>query len=85
MSLTSDAATLEKAVQAVYLSIEEDIQAGSAMYGRRRGKGDRRSAESDNEDDFPPTERDVKEDRETRTAEIIEKVESVICEVFYDR
>jgi len=79
---------MENAFQILYSSIEDDIHAGSSMYKRWRGKDDKRSAESDNEDDGPVEngkENGKEKDSETRIREIVEKVESVVCGVFYDR
>ncbi|KIJ55233.1 hypothetical protein M422DRAFT_63368 [Sphaerobolus stellatus SS14] len=85
VTLTSDTASLEDAFQALYDSIDEDMHAGSPILGRHREKSDKRSAESDIEDD-PPIEKDGKEkDKELHVKEIIENVEGTICRIFYDR
>ncbi|KAF8511834.1 hypothetical protein BU17DRAFT_54371 [Hysterangium stoloniferum] len=90
ISFNSDPSVLADAFQALYASIEGDLHAGSPLFGRWQDRDETRSqteSEVDEDPTIPPVkEEKVKEtDKQTRIKEILERVETVVCEIFYDR
>ncbi|KAF8584031.1 hypothetical protein K439DRAFT_1653309 [Ramaria rubella] len=100
ISLSSDPSALSEAFQSFYAVIEEDLRAGplgSTLLGRRRDDKKTTPLSQDNSNNEPANSEKVKDfsegerreqdesDSEGRIKEILERIERVICSVFYDR